>query len=255
LQQMGYQPDIANNGLEALAALEAQTYDLIFMDVQMPEMDGLETTRIIRERQQEKSRYPNYKTPIIIIAMTASAMPGDRDKCIAAGMDDYLAKPVRPEDMRSLVERWGSASRTHRPTTAQTETATEMPEATFEPAQKPPVDMERLLDFSDGSAENLRELVTLYLKQTAEQLDQLTAAAQAGSAAEVRRLAHSCAGASSTCGMLRIVPLLRELERQGDDNHLVNAVELCRQSRREFDCIREFLQAQLANQSPLAARH
>ena len=253
LQQMGYQPDLAATGIEALAALDRKAYDLIFMDVQMPEMDGLEATRIIRERQRDHGRFPNYRGSIVIVAMTASAMPGDRDKCIAAGMDDYLAKPVRPEDMRALVERWGSAGRTHQPTASQTETATEMPDTSFE-SQNPPVDMERLLDFSDGSAENLRELVTLYLKQTAEQLDQLASAAQAGAAADVRRLAHSCAGASSTCGMRRIVPLLRELERQGDEKRLVNAVELCRQSRREFECIREFLEAHLANHSRLAAR-
>ena len=138
------------------------------------------------------------------------------------------------------------------PTPSQTETATEMPDAGFE-SQTPPVDMERLLDFSDGSADNLRELITLYLKQTTEQLEQLTAAADAGSAPEVRRLAHSCAGASSTCGMLRIVPLLRELERQGEEKKLVNAVELCRQARHEFDCIREFLDAHLAKLSSLVA--
>ena len=78
-----------------------------------------------------------------------------------------------------------------------------------------PVDMSRLLDFTDGDPENLRELVTLYLSQTEEQLDRLEAAVQAGAAQEVRRLAHSCAGASATCGMRRLVPLLRELERAG----------------------------------------
>ena len=103
--------------------------------------------------------------------------------------------------------------------------------------------------------ENLRELVTLYVKQTAEQLEQLAAAAQAGSASEVRRLAHSCAGASSTCGMVRIVPLLRELERQGEEKRLVNAPELCRQSLREFARIREFLEEYLARQSRMAAAH
>jgi CheY-like chemotaxis protein len=253
LQQMGYQPDLAGNGLEALAALERKTYDMIFMDVQMPEMDGLEATRVIRERQREKSRFPNYKNSIIIIAMTASAMPGDRDKCIASGMDDYLAKPVRPEDMRAIVERWASVSKAQEPTTSQTETTTATSDSGFE-SHQPPVEMERLLDFSDGSVENLRELVTLYLKQTAEQLEQLTAAARAGSAAEVRRLAHSCAGASSTCGMVRIVPLLRELERQGDEKKLVNAEDLCRQSLHEFERIRKFLDEHLNKVSPLAAR-
>jgi CheY-like chemotaxis protein len=107
LQQMGYRADLAANGLEALAALEARPYDLIFMDVMMPEMGGLEATAAIRQRQKQRVQFPNYKSPMIIIAMTANAMQGDREKCLAAGMDDYLAKPVRPEDMRTIVERWG----------------------------------------------------------------------------------------------------------------------------------------------------
>src|SRR4029077_10494374 len=99
-------------------------------------------------RQREKTRFPNYKGPIIIIAMTAGAMPGDRDKCIAAGMDDYLAKPVRPEDIRSLIERWASAAKNHQPKTPDTETTTAMPDIGSE-SKQPPVDMTRLLDFSD----------------------------------------------------------------------------------------------------------
>ena len=105
LQQMGYRATVAANGVQALAALDAQPFDLIFMDVQMPEMDGLEATRQIRARQTDQAMYPNYKSPIIIVAMTASAMTGDREKCLAAGMDDYLAKPVRPEDVRPEA-RW-----------------------------------------------------------------------------------------------------------------------------------------------------
>ena len=252
LQQMGYQPDVAVNGVEALTALERKTYDLVFMDVQMPEMDGLEATRLIRERQNEKARQTKFQAPVVIIAMTAGAMPGDRDKCIAAGMDDYLAKPVRPEDIRALIERWASAAKTQRAKTSDTETVTAMPDNSSQ-SKQPPVDMARLLDFSDGSMESLRELVTLYLQQTTEQLEQLMAAAKANSATEVRRIAHSCAGASSTCGMLRIVPLLRELERQGDERKLVNPVELCQQCNREFESIKKFLDTQLSGQS-LAAR-
>src|SRR6185503_5964566 len=110
LQQMGYRPDQAANGIEALAQLDRQPYDLIFMDVMMPEMDGLEATRQIRARQKDPGRFPNYKSPMIIVAMTASAMQGDREKCIAAGMDDYIAKPVRLEDVRTIVERWGAVA-------------------------------------------------------------------------------------------------------------------------------------------------
>jgi HPt (histidine-containing phosphotransfer) domain-containing protein len=114
--------------------------------------------------------------------------------------------------------------------------------------------MERLLDFTSGDPESLRELVTLYLEQTTTQIEQLSAAVQAGDAAEVRRVAHSCAGASATCGMRRLVPLLRELERQGYEQKLTSAAELSRQVGNEFECIRVFLEAQLAHQPTLAAK-
>ncbi len=257
LQQMGYKPDIVGNGVEALAAIDKQEYDLIFMDIQMPEMDGMEATRIIRERQKDRAKHPNYKSSIVIVAMTANAMTGDREKCIAAGMDDYLSKPVRPEDVRKVIERWASTATVPEPAPqpAQTATATAATAQSSEPAspEQPPVDMERLLDFTNGNPDDLRELVTLYLKQTGEQIDQLTAAVRADAAAEVRRLAHSCAGASATCGMGRIVPLLRELEKQGNEGKLLNATELASRIGDEFKRIRTYLDNYLKNQTTVAA--
>jgi CheY-like chemotaxis protein len=245
---MGYKPDLAANGTQALATLDRQPYDLIFMDVQMPEMDGLEATRHIRERQKDRAKFPNYKSPIVIIAMTANAMQGDREKCLAAGMDDYLAKPVRPEEVRKLVERWGmmiNASGSAEPV----ETPTASPTGTrSETENEPVVDMARLLDLTDGTTESLNELVTLYLTQTSGQLDQLAAAARANQAKDVRRVAHSCAGASATCGINRLVPILRELERQGDEGKLTNAVELCQKAADEFARVRTSLEAHLAKQ-------
>jgi CheY-like chemotaxis protein/HPt (histidine-containing phosphotransfer) domain-containing protein len=262
LKQMGYRADVAANGMEALAALDRQPYDLVFMDVMMPEMGGFEATQIIRERQNQKSQFPNYKSTMIIVAMTASAMQGDREKCLAAGMDDYVAKPVRLEDMRSIVERWASAAaKTEAAATTATGTqatpaANPPPPAcpTSVPSEEAPVEMERLLDFTNGDPDSLRELVTLYLDQTAAQVEQIAAAVQAGAPQEVRRLAHSCAGASATCGVRRLVPLLRELERQGCEEKLTNAGELSRQVGDEFERIRTFLAAQLANHSHLAAK-
>ena len=247
LQQMGYRADLAANGVEALAAFDRQPYDLVFMDVMMPEMDGLEATRILRERQQQKSQYPNYKSPIIIVAMTAKAMQGDREKCLTAGMDDYLAKPVRLEDIRAVLERWGNkAALTVVPEATVETRAMSQPSKTADPNEESPVDMDRLLDFTDGNPENLRELVTLYLEQTAGQLDHLGAAIQAGESQEVRHLAHSCAGASATCGMRRLAPLLRELERQGIEEKLTNAAQLGKEIRREFETIRNFLEEYIA---------
>jgi CheY-like chemotaxis protein/HPt (histidine-containing phosphotransfer) domain-containing protein len=252
LQQMGYKPDIVGNGVEALNALDKQEYDLIFMDIQMPEMDGMEATRIIRERQKDRAAYPNYKSSIIIVAMTANAMTGDREKCIAGGMDDYLSKPVRPEDVRKVIERWAAtASVPDAPVVKPAHTATAT--ASVPPDNGPaPVDMERLLDFTNGNADDLRELIMLYLKQTGEQIEQLAAAVQADSAAEVRRLAHSCAGASATCGMSRIVPLLRELEKQGNDGKLLNGAELSARIGEEFKRIQVFLENYLQKQTALA---
>ena len=252
LQQMGYRPDVAADGVEALAQLDRASYDLIFMDVMMPEMDGLEATRQIRQRQKDIAQFPNYKTPIVIVAMTASAMHGDREKCLAAGMDDYLAKPVRPEDVRTVIERWGAIA-------VQIVTVPAAPPAPIAttPAnasgEVPPVDMERLNDFTDGNPENLRELVTLYLQQTSTQIEQLEAAVHANQPPEVRRLAHSCAGASATCGMRRLVPLLRELEQQGYEGHLTNATELCKNVVMEFARIREFLAPYAQTPTALAA--
>jgi CheY-like chemotaxis protein len=92
LQQMGYRADLASNGLEAIESIERQTYDLVLMDVQMPEMDGLEATRRIVARRPAAER-PR------IVAMTANAMQGDREACLAAGMDDYLTKPIRIDEL------------------------------------------------------------------------------------------------------------------------------------------------------------
>jgi CheY-like chemotaxis protein len=98
LQQMGYRADIASNGIEAIECVERQTYDVILMDVQMPEMDGLEATRRIRDLTGFGNLSGLRKQPRII-AMTANAMQGDREMCIAAGMDDYISKPIRVNEL------------------------------------------------------------------------------------------------------------------------------------------------------------
>jgi len=249
LGQMGYAPKIAGHGLEALAAIDAAPFDLIFMDVMMPEMDGLEATRQIRARQQNRAAHPNFKTPLVIVAMTASAMPGDREKCLEAGMDDYLSKPVRPEDVRTIIERWGEKAALDASQPAKdsvVETARIMINTDTPMNNLPSVDMERLNEFTEGNPENLTELATLYVKQTALQIEQLQTAVKTGDAVGVRRIAHSCAGASATCGMKRIVPLLRELERQGDAGKLTTAADLFGQVVQEFELIRTTLAPYLA---------
>jgi CheY-like chemotaxis protein len=101
LQKLGHRVDVAANGLEAVSALRRIAYDLVFMDCQMPEMDGFGATRAIRAGEAGTPRR------IPIVALTANAMHGDREQCLAAGMDDYIAKPVTKQTLAAALERWG----------------------------------------------------------------------------------------------------------------------------------------------------
>ncbi len=205
--------------------LDRQPFDFIFMDVMMPEMDGLEATRLLRKRQMIGG-YKNYQTRIIIVAMTAHAMQGDREKCIAAGMDDYLAKPVRPKDIRDMIERWGGK--------IMPEPKAAPPAPAVNASDEPPVDMDRMKDLTDGNTDSLCELVDMFLKQTNKQFAQMEAAIREGKADDVRRVAHSCAGASATLGMTHLVPKLRELEKLGASGALPGADKICEEAAREY---------------------
>jgi two-component system, sensor histidine kinase and response regulator len=105
LRKLGYGVQAVANGLEVMQALEQVSYDIIFMDCQMPEMDGYEATQTIRRRERASDRQCPWKSPIYIIAMTANAIQGDSEKCLAAGMNDYLSKPVRPAELKAALER------------------------------------------------------------------------------------------------------------------------------------------------------
>jgi signal transduction histidine kinase/AmiR/NasT family two-component response regulator/HPt (histidine-containing phosphotransfer) domain-containing protein len=244
LQQLGYRPDLAANGREALAALDKQPYDLVFMDVMMPEMDGYEATRLIRERENNAASPRRPRT--LIVAMTAHALPSDRERCLAAGMDDYLAKPIRPNDVRGIIEKWaaqraaaGSAPAQSSPAIAPAPPVSESAASALEP----PVEMSRLIDLTDGNAESLRELLEMFYRQTEQQLDQIENAVRAGNADEVRRVAHSGKGASATLGMAPLAAVLFQLEQLGKSGALSGAEQLCVKARREYQTIRDFLSA------------
>ncbi len=109
LQKLGYRADAVVNGFQVLEALKNSPYDLIFMDCQMPEMDGYEATRAIRQWEQSSGPPCPWNAPVYIIALTAHAMEGDRDRCLAAGMNDYLSKPVLVPQFQGALERWQRA--------------------------------------------------------------------------------------------------------------------------------------------------
>jgi two-component system sensor histidine kinase/response regulator len=106
LRKLGHDADIVAHGLAALEALQVVPYDIIFMDCQMPQMDGYEAARAIRMREQTSDQGSCSKSPVHIVALTANAMQGDREKCLAAGMDDYLTKPILLEELQAALGRW-----------------------------------------------------------------------------------------------------------------------------------------------------
>lgn len=271
LQQLGYSADVAANGKEVLAAIDRQRYDLVFMDVLMPEMDGFEATRQIRHRQNDPAKYPNYNPPITIIAMTAIAMAGDRERCLNAGMDDYLAKPIKPADVKAMIEKWGPVILENMPEAApaETESATatdtqvaqpapamtgpgprsqttspQAPQAPIrtepEPPPTPEIDVDRLVTMADGAEDMLRELVDLYLAQTSEQMTKLRDAIDQGDGENIYRLAHTMVGASATLGLVSMVPIMREIEKLGRARQLADVPALFAKGVREFEAIKAY---------------
>ena len=199
LQKLGYRADLANNGLEVLSALERRAYDLVFLDMQMPEMDGLETTR------QICARWPVEKRPCLI-AMTGNALLGDREKCLAAGMDDYITKPVRVAELQQALERWGPA-RAGKPDTS-------FLRRTLPSANGPLLDENILAEFhglppADGVS-IVRELVDLFLESAPPTIARLKAGVN--DPAQLAFHAHALKSMSLNLGARRIVEISQQLE-------------------------------------------
>jgi two-component system sensor histidine kinase/response regulator len=207
LEKMGYRADAVGNGAEALKALESRPYNLVLMDVQMPEMDGIEATRRIRDRQ---SAVRDHEVPIV--ALTAEAMAGDRETCLAAGMDDYLSKPIRPDELSAVLTRWtdrvrppvadtsGAAPPTARRATSRDplrdSSITEKPVSVPEPV----FDEDVLVNLLGGDREAAAEIAQTFLKDAPRQLAALREALVAGDAPLTRRKAHTLKGASANVG-------------------------------------------------------
>jgi PAS domain S-box-containing protein len=257
LRNLHYRANAVSNGLEVLQALEQISYDIILMDCQMPEMDGYEATRVIRQREQSLAQPCPWKSPVYIVAMTANAMQGDREKCFAAGMEDYLSKPVRVAELQAALDRWKLAkNHLDQATSPSSDPMPEPKSGTLEVVeteafvlplteQDCPVDMVRLMEVSDDDPERVRVLVSLYLVQAKDLLKKLGAAIQTGAAKEVTQLAHQYIGVSASCGMTAMVPPLQELERLGRSDLLNEAEPSFADSGNQLSRIQQYLTAYL----------
>ncbi|WP_201494090.1 PAS domain-containing hybrid sensor histidine kinase/response regulator [Rubrivivax sp. A210] len=206
LQHLGYQPDLAGNGHQALAAVARQTYDVVLMDIQMPELDGLEAARQIVQRRGPDG-LPR------IIAMTANAMPGDREMYIAAGMDGYLPKPIELADLSAVLDQAGTLAQDQGHAAA---------EGVIDPAR-----LEHLRAMQDDSQPSLvRELIDLFLADSPAHVRRLEEAHVASDAAALRALAHRFLSATQNIGATRLSRLCADLERLAKAGHLGAAAPL-----------------------------
>ncbi len=195
LERLGYEADVAANGLEAVEAVRTRPYDLVLMDCQMPEMDGFQAAAEIRRLQAEDQR----RTPIV--AMTANALKGDQEKCLAAGMDGYIPKPVRIEKLAETMKRWDA-----------------------------PLDPFTLKELKEAGGRGdpglLSDLAEAYLKDLRARLEAIVSAAAAGDGEELRKAAHSLKGSSANLGARRMQKLCDMLEQAGASGDLRRTGEL-----------------------------
>ncbi|HEV2743728.1 MAG TPA: response regulator, partial [Rubrobacter sp.] len=238
LERLGYRVDVAQNGLEALEALERNRYAAILMDVQMPGMDGHEATVEIRRREAAPGwRGKGHSTPII--AMTANAMQGDREKALAAGMDDYLAKPVRQEDLEEVLGHWVSRVGGVAPEDGA-------PDAGATPNGSGVLDPEVLANLRDlGEAELLAELAGMFFDDATSRLGELREAVEAGDAAGVERVAHTLKGSSGNMGAARMSAICAELQDVGASGDLARAPNLLEGLEEEYGRVRQALEAEM----------
>jgi signal transduction histidine kinase/DNA-binding response OmpR family regulator len=233
LARMGYRADLAANGLEAVQALERQTYDVVLMDLQMPEMDGLEATRQIHQR------WPGEQHPYVI-AMTANTMEGDQEMCLAAGMDDYISKPIRVEALVEALERSSANVQVRRANQAgvELETPAVRPQAYLDPAA-----LDNLRDTAGGDPTFLAELIDTFLEDAPQLLDDLRQALDEKNPASVRLAAHSLKSNGAEFGAATFADLCLQLEILGKSGRLAGAEALLTQIKEEFEKVKSALES------------
>jgi two-component system sensor histidine kinase/response regulator len=239
LKKAGYTVDAVENGKLAVEALNRKSYDLILMDVQMPEMDGFEATKAIRQRKDERRNIP-------ILAMTAHAMKGDRERCLGAGMDDYVSKPIEPQELLNTVKKWVVSEANEQDTT---EAATIREHV---PASDPIVNIETVLQNRfDGDVGFFDEMVHEFLDYAPKQLENLDGSISANDNKTVEIEAHSLKGAASNLGARRLAELALELELAGRTGGLSTAPTMLENLRSELKRMQEYVDKWLGERSAL----
>lgn len=258
LQKAGYSVDAVENGAQALEKVQANPYSVVLMDVQMPEMDGLEATRRIRELEEGTGQH------IPIIAMTAHAMQGDRERCLEAGMDDYVSKPLEPKVLFNALDRWTQADHEiveevqDYSSSADVFSAdlddglfgesipsappeAEVPDSVVSYEDVVPVNFDAVLDRFDGDRDFMMEMFKEYKDHLPGRLGEIHAALQDGDANRLTRLAHNLKGISLNFSADAVADIARKLEEIGKRDDLAGAAALVAQLDTEVHRLQDHL--------------
>ncbi|MBS0205974.1 MAG: PAS domain-containing protein [Planctomycetes bacterium] len=230
LMRQGHSVVVAGTGVEAISEWESQPFDVILMDVQMPQLDGLEATRAIRERELQTGKH----TPVI--AMTAHAMSGDRERCLASGMDEYLSKPIRA---RQIAEKLAILFReTAESVPLQTAHAESTSQSTL-----PIIDWDQALEGIDGDHQLLADVITAFLETLPGTLAAIEAAVRSKQASTLQRLAHTLKGELLAIAAIPSAESAKELERSGRQINLAEADQILLRLQQQLLALREPLTA------------
>ncbi len=208
LKRLGLSADAVANGAEAVRALETLPYDVVLMDVQMPEMDGLEATRLIRD---PRSAVPDHQIPII--AMTAHALQGDRDNCLSAGMSDYVSKPVSPQALAAALEKWLPPDIATRPVGKLKAPGTAAKDEQARRAELPVFDRKGMMSRLMDDAEIAASVAVCFLEDMPRQLQIVRDYLDSGNLSGIQRQAHTIKGASSNVGGMALCAVAADLEK------------------------------------------
>ena len=232
IEKHGHTVVLATNGLEAVVTFEKGHFGLILMDVQMPVMNGLEATAEIR-------RIEGGRTHIPIIAMTGNSLQGDRERCLAAGMDDYISKPMKLADLDSMIQKWTSKPQV---TPSSVENI-----ASKVPSESVPVDHDRLLEIKELGGEDepdyLATLIKIFLDDASRLIGKLRHAVTNGDPEAVKAIAHTLKGSCSNLGLVQMAHTCKDLDEVGRAHTVEGADALLAQLEREFACARSILES------------
>ncbi|TVQ98169.1 MAG: response regulator [Desulfovibrionales bacterium] len=262
LERLGFRATVVANGQEALGALAKEPYDLVLMDIQMPVLDGLEATREIRQREAAGERFTRQTEheadiedttprPLPIIALTAHVMHGDRERCLQAGMNDYLSKPLQPPDLLAKLRTWlkhdepAGVEISRQASEEALETSAR--NAPNSPATVPLIfDRASLLQRIDHDTVFAKELLSMVLEDIPERLKTLHAALEAKDATLVRDVAHATKGLALNTGCIALGELAWKLERVAGQGDLAQAMTLMPELEAAFEKLQSVIRTQFA---------